>query len=297
MRYVLLLASVMMLAAAAGMAQAADTDRESGGDQPVITTDAGGDTSSAEESESNKAAATKEDDFRMYSEPVEQHAGDTVILKDGRRIENVQVLRRTPTDYEIEIVKGAAPMALPRTVVSDIEWDDYDPLGLNIQDTSSGEPAAPPSTAESTLPEGMTRDADGNIEVLPGVKVPAQLVGKLRKDITQQVPGLSGKSLFEVLKALSLATHVQIVADTPLRQMAKTEDLKVDVTVKDGATVNLVQFFHDYLLKQPEMRRLDIVYKPDRMLVTTKEAAEKMRKEQKDASGEAAGESPRQGQQ
>ncbi|MEA3364906.1 MAG: hypothetical protein U9Q79_04625, partial [Candidatus Hydrogenedentes bacterium] len=92
---------------------------------------------------------------------------------------------------------------------------------------------------------------------------------------------LSGENIFAAFKTISQAIQIQIVADKPLREMASkaADGLKVDISVKDDATVNVAQFFYNYLFKQPKMKNLDIVYKPNRMIVTTKEAAKEMRAE------------------
>ncbi len=269
MRYMIVFASVMMLVTFAVLAQ----------QEPVTQEDGPAETDSVSETDSTSA-----------EDAVQEPKGDTIILEDGRRIENVQVLRRTATDYEIEIVAGAAPMALPRAVVKSVEWDDHDPLGLNIGEITAREPVAETPPSEASLAEGIARDASGNAEILPGLKVPAELVGKLRKDITAQVRGFSGKDLFEVLNVIRQTAELQIAADQPLREMAsKAGGLKVKVTLEDDATVNVVQFLEIHLLKQPEMKRVGIIYKPDRVLVTTKEAVMKMREQEEQESESSSG--------
>jgi len=270
MRYVLMFAAVLMFASDAVVAQ----------------------EETVEENRNDETGVTENNDFRMYTEPVAEHEGDTVILTDGRRLEDVQVLRRTSTDYEIEVVEGAPPMALPRDIVSEIIWDDYDPLGLNLGDMDIGESVDSASPPEAGSSEALTPDEEGNVEILPGKKVPAELAGRLRKDITALVPQLSGKDIFAAFKTISQAIQIQVVVDKPLREMANkaADGLKVDISVKDDATVNVAQFFYNYLFKQPEMKNLDIVYMPNRMTVTTKEAAKEMRAELSAANEKSNGE-------
>jgi hypothetical protein len=277
MRYVLLLTCLLMLVGNAVKAQEQETIQE----ETVVE-------ETGRQSDRDETVVTESNDFRMYSEPEETHEGDTVVLTDGRRLENVQVLRRTSTDYEIEVVEGAPPMALPRDVVSEIVWDDYDPLGLNLGDMELSEDVAtPPPLEETAATEPLTPDEEGNVEILPGKKVPAEFAGRLRKDITPLLPKLSGKGILEVFKTLAQAIQIQIVAEPPVRRIASEDDgLKVEINVDEGTTVNVAQFFYNYLFKQPKMRNLDIVYMPNRMIVTTKEAAEKMRAELDDAEEE-----------
>ncbi|MFO7975903.1 MAG: hypothetical protein R6V12_14855 [Candidatus Hydrogenedentota bacterium] len=279
MRYVLLFASVLMLAAGNAMGQEEETVQEE----------------RLQVNQSDEPSLTEDNDFRVYTGPEETHEGDTVILEDGRQLDNVQVLRRTATDYEIQVVEGMASMFLPRAVVSEIKWDDYDPLGLDIDNEELSETVTtpPPPNDEAASPEVMTRDQNGNVEILPGKKVPGQLAVKLQKNIAPLVPQLSGKGILDALKMIGQAVRIRIVADEPVRKMANENDgLKVDVNVTEDATVNVAQFFHNYLFKQPPMKNLDIVYMPDRMIVTTKEAAEKIRADLSATAEEENEESP-----
>ena len=292
MRYAVLFVSMMMLVMSAAYAQTepaspAASPAEAGAAPPAAAPPETPVVEAAPE-----AGAPPETPVVEYEEPVAEPKGDTVILDDNRRFERVQVLRRTATDVEIEVVKGVAPMSIPRDVVKEILWDDYDPYAAGAAGVAPSPPNDAPPPAESALPEGMMRDAKGNVEILPRVKVPAQLAGKLRKDITAQVRGLDGKDLFEALNVIKQATQLQIAADQPLRDLvSKSGGLKVKVSLSDEAKVNVVEFLENHLLKQQEMKRVGILYKPDRVIVTTKEAAIKLRdqeeKEQEEAGGEA----------
>ena len=105
MRYAVLFVSMMMLVMSAAYAQ---------------TEPASPAASPAEAGAAPPAAAPPETPVVEYEEPVAEPKGDTVILNDNRRFERVQVLRRTATDVEIEVVKGVAPMSIPRDVVKEI---------------------------------------------------------------------------------------------------------------------------------------------------------------------------------
>ncbi len=293
MRYAVLFVSMMMLVMSAAYAQGepanpATSPAEAGAAPPAA---APLETPAVEAAP--EAGASPETPTAESEAPVEEPKGDTVILKDGRRFERVQVLRRTATDVEIEVVKGVAPMSLPRDVVEKIEWDDYDAYAAGATGVAPIPPNDAPPPAESALPEGMMRDAKGNVEILPRLRVPAQLAGKLRKDITAQVRGLNNKDLFEALNIIKQATQLQIAADQPLRDLvSKSGGLKVKVTLNGDAKVNVVEFLENHLLKQEEMKRVGILYKPDRVIVTTREAAIKMRGQEEKEQEEAGGEDP-----
>ena len=228
--------------------------------------------------------------LEIEATPGEPPAGDTVILRDGRRLEGVQVLRITGTDYEIQVVEGGAPMSLPRSIVREVEWDDYDPPGVGmgrtrIPATTAPEPVSSPSSEE------LTRDEDGNIEIVRGVKAPEQLVAKLRRDISREAAEFAGKELFEVLKTIGDKVQLRIVPDQPVRELVRElEGMTVEAVELLEPPLTVAQFFHNHLLKQPAMRGLDIVYMPDRLILTTREAAQRMRAEMDDSdAGPGAG--------
>ncbi len=271
MRYAVLFVSMMMLVFVAAVAQESASPA---GNQADISA----------APETGTASDASMDVVDGYEEPGEEPKGDTVILDDGRRFEGVQVLRRTATDIEIEIVKGMAPLALPREVVKEIVWDDYEPSRQLTPGAASNTATRAPRRTENALPEGgLARDEQGNIEILPRVKVPAQLAGKLRTDITQVVRDLNGKDLFEALNLIKQATQLQIAADQPLRVLASNSGgLKVNVTLNEDVKVNAVEFLENHLLKQKEMQAIAIQYQPDRIIVTTKEAVAKIKQEQEE---------------
>jgi hypothetical protein len=259
MRYVVLFASVAILAIGAAQAQDEPAEREAETD--VTVENAG--------------------DIPDYQDLTAGPVGDVVFLEDGREIKNVQVVRQTTTHYEVEVVEGVPPMSLPVNMVDRIEYDDYDPVGSNVETVMhSDEP--------SVLPEGMVRDEEGNVEILPKLKVPAEIVGMLRKDITPQVSELSGKQLSLVLNAIKRETKLPIVMGNPLKAQAskKPDALQVKVELKEGEKVNVAQFLHNHLLKLKAMQNIAIVYRPDLVLVTTKEAAKKITEEMQNKSAE-----------
>ncbi len=209
----------------------------------------------------------------------EPPVGDTVILRDGRRLEGVQVVRITGTDYEIQVVEGAAPVFLPRSVVVEVEWDDYDPPSAAVRRARTAE-SPTPAPVSAPPPETLVRDEHGNVEVVRGVTVPRQLAGKLRRDISREAAEFAGKELFEVLKIIGDAVQLRIVPGQPVRELARERDGIVVEAIDDLASpLTVAQFFHAHLLEQTAMRGLDIVYMPDRMIITTREAAMRMRAE------------------
>jgi hypothetical protein len=56
--------------------------------------------------------------------------GDVVLLKNGKSITGVQVLRETPVSVEIVTAPGEPPLRVPRKQVLEVQYDDLDPSRL-----------------------------------------------------------------------------------------------------------------------------------------------------------------------
>lgn len=53
--------------------------------------------------------------------------GDIIIMRSGAIMSGVQILKSTPSSYDIEIIPGRKPMTIPRRQVKSVEYDDIDP--------------------------------------------------------------------------------------------------------------------------------------------------------------------------
>ena len=52
--------------------------------------------------------------------------GDILIMKSGAIMSGVQILRSTPTHYEVQIAEGVDSIKVNRRLVSSVEYDDID---------------------------------------------------------------------------------------------------------------------------------------------------------------------------
>lgn len=87
-----------------------------------LTTAWAQDVDAAPEAAADKSEATEEDS------PEVSRNGDTIHFKSGTTMSGVQVLRGTPTYYEVELVEGVDTLKIPRRQVDHVEYDDIDPL-------------------------------------------------------------------------------------------------------------------------------------------------------------------------
>ncbi|MFP6584482.1 MAG: hypothetical protein VCD00_18260 [Candidatus Hydrogenedentota bacterium] len=53
--------------------------------------------------------------------------GDIIIMHSGAIMSGVQILKSTPTSYDIEVIPGRKPLTIPRRQVKRVEYDDIDP--------------------------------------------------------------------------------------------------------------------------------------------------------------------------
>jgi len=53
--------------------------------------------------------------------------GDAILLKSGKTLSNVQVIRSTPSSIEVQVHAGVEPLVLPRSMVEEITLDNIDP--------------------------------------------------------------------------------------------------------------------------------------------------------------------------
>lgn len=67
--------------------------------------------------------------------------GDVVLLKNGKSITGIQVLRETPVAVEIVTAPGEPPLRVPRKQVLEVQYDDIDPS--RMPEPAPAAPAAP----------------------------------------------------------------------------------------------------------------------------------------------------------
>ena len=190
--------------------------------------------------------------------------GDILRLKNGTVLSGVQVLRKTPTDYEIEIVAGSVTLSIPRDQVKTVEYDDIEPLEMRSK----------AATAAGNKPPSE----------FPGQRLSPELSARLSADISDQPITYDNADLGTILVDLSKRTGIQIevgqpVLDLPQDQRSWTYD------TKPGKTTLFTLLRDDLPAK---FANLEAVFLYDKIVITTREAAATLNAAQPEGSAEPA---------
>lgn len=194
--------------------------------------------------------------------PPPKPVGDVIKLKGGAELKGVQVLRRTPHGYDVEVAEGVPPLRIPWRQVEKIIFDAYDPLReRRAKQTMSGNP-------ESSL--------------IPGEKLSPDLVKKLSAAISDTPLEYNQRDLVEVLEELSTQLGIAIHVGQPVKDLPPDQRLW---TVKLEPGASLMTLLRDHL--QKTFAQLDVVYQFDKLLITSKEEALTLRAANTDAAAQA----------
>lgn len=148
--------------------------------------------------------------------------GDVLIMKSGAIIGGVQILKRSPLNYEVELVPGMKPMVIPRRRVIRVEYDDIDPTRERNRRRSA------PKRDDELMADGK--------ELAP------EFAAKLNKPITGPVLDFDQRDYVEVFAELSKKTDVTIVIDRSLRSQPRPTRLW---TIKITPEMTLMQILRE----------------------------------------------------
>jgi hypothetical protein len=239
----------------AGAAEAPNSaaDAES---KPAITSTENSD-GAAKPAEGSNAAAPAEE-----APAVAPLKGDILHMKNGKTISGFQVLRETSAVYVLEVVEGEdITLEVPRRQVVSIDYDDIDPNA----------PKPPAASAAGGEPELVS---------ISGQKVTPELQEKLSMDISSPSLEYTDTDLVQILKDVGERVNGSLAVDQSVVDMLPTDRIWT-VTVKPGTT--LIQFLREDL--KAKFESLEWVLLTDKVVIATKEGAEKLRSENKPAEG------------
>lgn len=175
--------------------------------------------------------------------------GDIVHLENGKQLVGVQVLRETPTAVEVLAMEGVPPLALPRTQVKKIIYDDIDP----------NQP-------------GWSKKKDekkDKLEVILGEEVSAEFHRKLTKPLTEDQPlKYENEGYVRLLTDLAKRADVALEVAEPAKQIP-VEKRKASFTIKPGTS--LLTFLQNTFLK--DFPQLGVKIQFDKIILTSKKAA------------------------
>ena len=188
------------------------------------------------------------------SEEEKPLTGDVIVLNSGKTISGVQVLRRTPLGYEIEVIKGVAPLFLPRTVVKSITLDDYEPLRERRR------LALQPRSQETT----------GR-----GTRIAPELTKKLSAELPGMPHNYRNGNLIEIMQDFAERLQVTLKIDDSIRAL-RPGSIIWNLNVPANKTLMSI-LNEDFPKKFPQ---LQIDYDFDVIVLITKEAAQKQSAQQ-----------------
>lgn len=187
--------------------------------------------------------------------PQEPSKGDTLTLKSGTVLKNVQVLRRLPSQFEVEVSEGVI-LAIPTKQVEKVTYDDIEPLR---------NPKPKPK-----------REVAGASDIIQGDKIQPELSEKLAQPFPEPALKFVDQDLLEVLEQLSQKLGLSIEAEESVKSMPADQRV-VNLEIKPGT--NLATFLQQDLGK---LKDLTVEYQFDKILI----------KKRAQAAAPAAGEPP-----
>lgn len=171
--------------------------------------------------------------------------GDIIVLKNGKRLVGFQITRQTTRDVAVRLLDGVE-MTIPMRQVESIQLDD-------ISGSQSG------GGQGSSKPEH---------ELIPGVKLAPVMYGKLQRSVAEQPLSFKNEDAVANVVRLSQQVEVPLEVDAAVNQPG-TETRRWTVEIPAGT--KFLAVVNDFLLRQfPD---LDVTYKYDRLILTTKAAA------------------------
>lgn len=160
------------------------------------------------------ALAAGQQDASSGAASDESLEGDVVLLKNGRMLRGVRVVRVTPAMVELEYIPGQETMKMPRKQVAEIQYGQ---------------------TASQT--EHDSGKAGG---IAPDVMLGEELSSEFHRKITAPVPDAplkyENQDLMEILQDLARRIQVEIVFEESVLRMPPA-DRRVSVTLPAGTAV------------------------------------------------------------
>jgi len=174
--------------------------------------------------------------------------GDIIELTTGKQLTGVQVIRKTPTVLEIEVLPELEPLRIPRGQVVDIQYDNIDPRKRQREADRQEEEGAKP-------------------DVLVGQKLSNELYERITAPVGDAPITRQNKDYVQVLRQLSQQAGIPLEIAPPVQQIPPRQRLWT-VTVEPG--VSFLAVLREKLLK--DFPDLKLVYEYEKIILTTKAA-------------------------
>ncbi len=171
--------------------------------------------------------------------------GDTVLLKSGKKLRGVKVLRVTPSMVELEYAPGQSAMKIPRKLVTSIESEN-------------------PANVVTAVPG--TEKAGGS-----DVMVAEEVSAEFNKKLTAPVPGtpldFKDQDALTVVKDLADRAQVALTVDP---EALKVPEAQRKLTLSVPAAATLSTLLREEFRKAVPALKFSLQF--DKILVTSTEA-------------------------
>ena len=177
--------------------------------------------------------------------------GDVLHLKSGAMMSGVQILKSTPHHYEVELVKGVAPLLIPRNQVDFVEMDDFDPTRDRIR--------------REMFPEAE------EVSMASGEKVTRDLMDKLSAPVSTEELSYERKDFVKILNEIAKDVGVKLQIDESVQSMQPNRRRWTFKTTPEKTLISLLQ---DDLVGK--FNYIVVKFNDDTISIMTKQAAKKL---------------------
>ncbi len=180
--------------------------------------------------------------------PPPKPKGDVVTLTSGTVLSGVQILRRTPTDFRVEISDSSVTLDIPRSLVKSVEYDDFNP-----SDQRTGDKA---------------KNGKEPLSEITAQKLSPALSAKLREPLDAAPVKYDNKDLLEVLADIAQRKQIAASASAGVQAIPQAERLW---TVEVAPATQLFALLREQL--PARFPNFEVVFEGDSVVVMTKEEA------------------------
>ena len=187
--------------------------------------------------------------------------GDVIHLKGGKSLTGVQVIRKTPTGILVEVYFGVAPITIMQSQIESIDYDNFDPRRDKRPEASSA--------------------ASGDSIGIPGLQLSPELSKNLNTPLGEPAIAFEKVDIVDALKQLAERGKIVLEADASVTELPAESRTWSTTTKPDTKLLNMLR--DDFSAAFPD---LEVVYKFDRVIVMTKDAAAAARAKEESAAKE-----------
>lgn len=202
---------------------------------PLPPGDAEGDYLDLQPDESEPETSDNDDDSLRPD-------GDVVVFANGRELAGVQVIRETARGVEVEVLKGSAPLIIPRRQVERIIYDDIDPRRPNERKNKDNDDASP--------------------NMLSADEVSPELHEKLMKGLSEAPIQIQDQDFIQVIEQTLGRAEIPLDINPLVREIPQPRRLW---NKQIPAGINAFNLLRDHLVN--DFPAVDVVFAFDKVMI------------------------------